>query len=64
MGNVIFSHEGIIGYCDSAYFYPGRNIVDAYSNVHIIQGDTLDLYSDFLTYNGKTKLAEAIIMFC
>jgi len=59
LGNVIFSHEGIIGYCDSAYFYPGRNIVDAYSNVHIIQGDTLDLYSDFLTYNGTTKLAEA-----
>ena len=42
---------------DSAYFYQELNMVDAFGHVHINQGDTLNIYSDKLNYNGNTKLA-------
>lgn len=42
---------------DSAYFYPQDNAFDAFSHVHIQQGDTLNIYSDLLNYNGNTKIA-------
>ncbi|MEO6148948.1 MAG: OstA-like protein [Mucilaginibacter sp.] len=42
---------------DSAYFYPQENGFDAFGNVHISQGDTLNIYSDKLNYNGNTKTA-------
>ena len=57
IGNVSFKHENAIMYCDSAYFNSNENIIDAFSNVHIIQGDSLNLYGDFLKYNGNTKIA-------
>ena len=58
IGNVIFRHEGALMYCDSAYFYSATNSLDAFSNVHIIQGDTADLYGDFLHYDGNTRIAQ------
>ena len=42
---------------DSAYFYPKENAFDAFGNVNINQGDTLNIYSDLLNYNGNTKTA-------
>lgn len=57
IGNVSFKHENAIMYCDSAYLYPD-NALDAFGNVHIQQGDTLNLYGRFLKYNGNTKKAE------
>ncbi len=57
IGNVSFKHENAIMYCDSAYLYP-ENALDAFGNVHIQQGDTLNLYGQFLKYNGNTKKAE------
>jgi len=42
---------------DSAYFYPDENAFDAFRNVNINQGDTLNIYSDKLNYNGNTKIA-------
>ncbi|HJZ40201.1 MAG TPA: OstA-like protein [Bacteroidales bacterium] len=58
IGNVIFRHEGALMYCDSAYFYSVTNSLDAFSNVHIVQGDTADLYGDFLHYDGNTRIAQ------
>ena len=58
IGDVIFRHEGVLMYCDSAYYYPSQNIVYAFSRIHIKQGDTLHLYGDFLKYKGNIKLAE------
>jgi len=57
IGEVIFKHDSVYLYCDSAYMYP-NNIIDAFSNVHIEQGDSLDIYADLLKYNGNSKLAE------
>jgi hypothetical protein len=57
IGNVIFTHEGALMYCDSAYFYSSENSLDAFSRVHINQADTMDLYGDFLHYDGNTRVA-------
>ena len=58
IGKVSFKHEGALMYCDSAYFYADINSLDAFSNVHIVQGDTVDLYGDFLHYEGNTRIAQ------
>lgn len=57
IGNVKFSHEGILMTCDSAWYFSEANTVDAYSNVHLWQGDTLDLYGDYLKYRGDVRFA-------
>ena len=56
IGNVIFEHKGVFMYSDSAYQYPLSNSLDAFGRVHIIQGDSLNLYSDSLHYDGETQI--------
>ncbi|HRZ97042.1 MAG TPA: OstA-like protein [Paludibacter sp.] len=56
-GNVRFRHDNAMLYCDSAYFYQKANSLDAFSNVRIVQGDTLFVYGDLLYYDGNLKLA-------
>lgn len=58
MGNVKFKHGDIYMTCDSAYYFSDVNIVDAYSSVHLWQADTLDLYGDYLKYEGNIKFAK------
>ncbi|HER09022.1 MAG TPA: organic solvent tolerance protein OstA [Bacteroides sp.] len=58
LGNVQLKHEDVLMSCDSAYFYPATGSVDAFSNIRVIQGDTLTLTGDLLHYHGNTKLAE------
>ena len=57
VGNVCFRHDDIYLYCDSAYFYDYKNSLDAFSNVKIVQGDTLFVYGDVLYYDGNTRMA-------
>jgi lipopolysaccharide export system protein LptA len=52
-----FKQDYSIMRSDSAYFYPKRNGFDAFGHVNITQGDTLNIYSDKLNYNGNTKVA-------
>lgn len=54
---MVFRHDNALLFCDSAYFYEQANSFDAFSNVRIVQADTLTVYGDFLNYNGNTKLA-------
>jgi len=58
IGNVKLSHNNAILYCDSAYNYSDSNKVDAFGHVHIIQGDTLNLYGDKIKYEGNTRIAQ------
>ena len=44
-------------YCDSAYFNQKGNKVNAYGHIHIEQGDTLDLFGDYLFYDGTEEKA-------
>ena len=56
MGNVVFRHDSMYMYCDSALFYQDRNSFNAYHNVRVEQGDTLFMYGDSLFYDGNAKL--------
>jgi lipopolysaccharide export system protein LptA len=58
LGEVEMKHENIIMTCDSAYLYSEKNYVDAFSNIHIRQGDTLNLYGQLLHYDGNAKIAK------
>lgn len=59
VGNVQFSHDGVLLYCDSALYYEATNSFDAFGHVVMNQGDTLMLNSDVLYYNGLDQLARA-----
>ena len=56
-GNVLFRHDDALMYCDSAYFYEGKNSLDAFGHVRLVQGDTLLGFGDKLFYDGNTKMA-------
>lgn len=57
-GNVRFRHDSVLMYCDSAYFYDKQNSLHAFGHVHLIQGDSLEGFSDKLYYDGNTKIAK------
>ncbi|MDA3817408.1 MAG: organic solvent tolerance protein OstA [Prolixibacteraceae bacterium] len=59
IGNVELSHKNILMFCDSVWFYSEKNMVDAFSNVHIISNDTVHIKADFINYNGETEIAHA-----
>ena len=56
-GNVKFRQAGMWMYCDSAYYYPELNSLDAFGNVKMEQGDTLFVYADKLYYEGNERMA-------
>lgn len=56
MGNVVFRHDSMYMYCDSALFFQEHNSFNAYHNVRAQQGDTLFMYGDSLFYDGNTRL--------
>lgn len=58
IGNVIFQHEEVMLYCDSAYLYDATNNLDAFGSVHVKASDSTNIYGDSLKYNGNTKIAE------
>lgn len=57
VGNVQFRHNDVLMFCDSAHYSPGKQQLTAFSQVHIKQGDTLDLYGNYLFYDGITETA-------
>lgn len=56
---VRISHEGITMWCDQAIFYGNEDFVEAYGNVIMKQGDTINLNAKYAEYSAKTKLAFA-----
>ncbi|MCM1109101.1 MAG: hypothetical protein NC388_08620 [Clostridium sp.] len=57
IGNVVLKHDSVVMYCDSACFYEQTNSFDAYNNVRMVQGDTLELVGDVLYYSGLEQMA-------
>lgn len=57
-GNVKFRQGSLWMFCDSAYYYPTINSMDAFGHVRMEQGDTLFVYADQLFYNGNDRLAK------
>lgn len=56
-GNVKFRQAGMWMFCDSAYYYPTLNSMDAFGHVRMEQGDTLFVYADKLYYDGNERMA-------
>ncbi|MDB5233915.1 MAG: hypothetical protein JWR44_908 [Hymenobacter sp.] len=57
LGNVSFQQEDTFLYCDSAYQYLDRNEVEAFSNVRVLQSDTMTITGDRGFYNGDKRTA-------
>ena len=56
---VHFVHNGINLYCDKAIWYPKEDFIEAFSNVRMVQGDTITMTAKYIEYSGKTELAFA-----
>jgi lipopolysaccharide export system protein LptA len=52
VGHDTIKHNDVYMYCDSAYVNQNTKRVRAFGNVHIKQGDTLNLYGNYLYYDG------------
>ena len=59
LGNVKVAHEGAILSCKQALIYQDDNIVKAFGDVVINQGDTITQTSKYVHYDGKTKMAKS-----
>ncbi len=58
IGNVVFEHDSAFMYCDTALLFLNDNSFEAFGNVKIVQGDSMQVTSDSLVYTGKEKLAK------
>lgn len=56
---VQFRHQGLEVWCDLAVLYEEKNEVIAYGDVLMQQGDTLQMNSQYISYNGNLKTAIA-----
>lgn len=56
---VQFEHQGADLWCDIAIFYSEENRLRAIGNVRMQQGDSVEMNSGKINYNGNTKLAKA-----
>ncbi len=57
IGNVQLRHQDMMMTCDSLYQYADSNYIEAFGRVHAVQNDTLNLWGDWVYYNGNTEKA-------
>lgn len=65
LGDVKFKHKGTLMDCDSAYQYEDRNRIEAFSDVRIREGDSMDLTGEHLSYDGgaqKAVISEEVVL--
>lgn len=56
---VQFEHQGADLWCDVAIFYPKENRLRAIGQVRLQQGDSVEMNSRQVMYNGNTRLAKS-----
>ncbi|HMG81690.1 MAG TPA: OstA-like protein [Ferruginibacter sp.] len=56
-GNVILKEGGVTFICDSAIINRLTNSMEAFGNVHINQGDSINTYSQHLLYTANDRIA-------
>ncbi|MBO6880420.1 OstA-like protein [Winogradskyella sp.] len=56
---VHFVHKGVNMWCDKAIYYEDQDYIEAFSNVQMKQGDSINMVAKYLEYSGKTQLAFA-----
>ncbi|WP_372753339.1 OstA-like protein [Mariniflexile sp.] len=59
MQQVHITQGSINMWSDKAIYYSGENFIEAYGNVTLIQGDTINMSSKYIEYSGITQLAFA-----
>lgn len=57
IGNVVFVQNKTTIYCDSAHYFKSENRVEAFGKIHITEGDSIDVTSRGLSYDGDKKIA-------
>ncbi len=56
IGDVSLRQDNTILNCDSAYYYDEENKVKAFDNIHIIHDDTINLYGEYLIFQGDKRV--------
>jgi len=56
---VQFEHQGAQLWCDAAVFYQKENKLKAVGNIRLQQGDSIQMTSNKIDYDGNIKLAKA-----
>lgn len=56
-GSVMLKQDGTLFYADSAVINEKTKLVEAFGNVHINDGDTLNTYANYMRYTGADKKA-------
>jgi lipopolysaccharide export system protein LptA len=56
-GHVQLRQGNTVFHCDSAVKDERTNLVEAFGNIHINDGDTIHTYAQYLRYPGDTKVA-------
>ncbi|WP_394354215.1 OstA-like protein [Winogradskyella costae] len=56
---VHFTHNGADLFCDKAIYYEDQDFIEAFSNVVMKQGDSINMVAKYLEYSGKSQLAIA-----
>lgn len=58
IGHVQLKQGNTLFYCDSAVQNIMTNTMEAFQNIHIKDGDSINVYSQYLKYYGNIKLAD------
>ncbi len=56
---VHIAHGSTNLWCDKAIYYTENNFIEAYGNVKMIEGDTINMVSKYIEYSGISQLAFA-----
>ncbi len=56
---VHFIHKGADVFCDKAIYYEDQDYLEAFSNVVMKQGDSINMTAKYVEYSGKTQMAFA-----
>ena len=59
---VQFEHQGADLWCDYAIFYQKENRLKAIGNIRLQQGDSVQMTSEKVDYDGNIKLAKLGVM--
>lgn len=57
LGNVVVEHEGVTLRSKKAIIYDKKNLIKAFGDVYLNQGDTITQNSKYVQYDGNTKIA-------
>ncbi|MDG5491480.1 OstA-like protein [Psychroserpens sp. SPM9] len=58
-GQIHIVHEGVEMWCDKALYYQEEDFIEAFNNVKMKQGDTINMSAKYAEYSGITQLAFA-----